>query len=196
MYLLPQVIDYLVTLGFPSDALRHEGTDEVYHPEHPGVYVAHRRRNLDRNQFRFSFNPNVRTEKPDTHRVYVNPPDIADCVLDGNAPRWRRKAIHWFQGVIFDTKSSRERAEALICRYQRQQAAAAALMGPELAEHAKDVIGCFSFSSAEDGTITAASLNWSTLRPTFVTTPGDPASRLRALGALYSTAKAHGMDLL
>ena len=196
--IIPQpALEYLITLGFPAEAFSQPEADKVYHPDHPGIFVAPRARSYNADYFRLGFDATVRSG---LDRVYVGAPSIFPCLVDIKKPRWKQTVSKWFQKTIFATKPARTAAEERVAAEARRRAQVAEILGPDLAHTVPQIEQLCSFASGhETGEIESVGFNYRSSRWSWryeedrSHTLKDAHQRLRAIAAVLEAARANGI---
>lgn len=190
-------LEYLITLGFPAEAFSQPEADKVYHPDHPGIFVAPRARSYNADYFRLGFDATVRSG---LDRVYVGAPNVFPCLADIKRPRWKQTVSKWFQKTIFATKPARTAAEERVAAAARRRAQVAEILGPDLAHTVPQIEQLCSFASGhETGEIESVGFNYRSSRWSWryeedrSHTLKDAHQRLRAIAAVLEAARANGI---
>ena len=197
---IPQpALEYLITLGFPAEALSEPEADKVYHPDHPGIFVAPRARSYNADYFRLGFEANVRSG---LDRIYIGAPSIFPCLVDIKRPRWKQTVSRWFQRTIFATKPARTAAEERVAADARRRVQVAEILGPGLAHAVPQIERLCSFATNhETSEIEAVGFNYRSFRWNWHNySPAgceadDVPKRLRAIAAVLEAARANGIKL-
>ena len=192
-------LEYLITLGFPAEALSEPEADKVYHPDHPGIFVAPRARSYNADYFRLGFEANVRSG---LDRIYIGAPSVFPCLVDIKRPRWKQTVSRWFQKTIFATKPARTAAEERVASEARRRAQVAEILGPGLAHAVPQIERLCSFATNhETSEIEAVGFNYRSFRWNWHNySPAgceadDVPKRLRAIAAVLEAARANGIKL-
>lgn len=195
---IPQpALEYLIALGFPAEAFSQPDADKVYHPDHPGIFVAPRARSYNADYFRLAFDATVRSG---VDRVYVGAPSVFPCLVDIKRPRWKQTLSKWFQKTIFATKPARTAAEERVAAEARRRAQVAEILGPDLAFAVSYIESLCSFATNhETGEIESVGFNYRSFRWGWkydadgACTVQDAHQRLRAIAAVLEAARANGI---
>lgn len=190
-------LEYLITLGFPAEAFSEPEADKVFHPDHPGIFVAPRARSYNTDYFRLAFDATVRSG---LDRIYIGAPSIFPCLVDIKRPRWKQTVSRWFQKTIFATKPARTAAEERVASEARRRAQVAEILGPDLAHAVPLIERLCSFATDNDtGEIASVGLNYRTFRWEWRYDEDgncvvqDAHQRLRAIAAVVEAARANGL---
>lgn len=192
-------LEYLITLGFPAEAFSQPEADKVFHPDHPGIFVAPRARSYNADYFRLGFDASVRSGED---RVYVGAPNIFPCLVDIKRPRWKQTVSKWFQKTIFATKPARTAAEERVAAEARRRAQVAEILGPDLAHAVPQIERLCSFATNhETGEIASVGFNYRSFRWSWRYDEDgnhdvrETHQRLRAIAAVFEAARANGIKL-